>query len=118
MQGAQTGTAGGLLKGGGVGVAHQQAAQFVVHYQQFGDGAAAVVAPAVEQDRALFGQAIQAMFGDQFGRCFKGNAGGRVIAPISTPVRWATSPASRTMGCNLSTKRLTAVGLSVPKLIY
>ena len=36
----------------------------------------------------------------------------RVITPISTPVRWATSPASRTMGCNLSTKRLTAAAMS------
>ncbi|MNT36892.1 hypothetical protein D3C72_1730030 [compost metagenome] len=36
----------------------------------------------------------------------------KVMAPISTPVRWATSPASRTIGCNLSTKRLTADAMS------
>ncbi|MNO95486.1 hypothetical protein D3C76_871300 [compost metagenome] len=34
------------------------------------------------------------------------------MAPISTPVRCATSPASRTMGCSLSTKRLTADAMS------
>ncbi|MNO96512.1 hypothetical protein D3C76_881840 [compost metagenome] len=36
----------------------------------------------------------------------------RAMLPISTPVRCATSPASRTMGCNLSTKRLTAEAMS------
>ena len=35
-----------------------------------------------------------------------------VMAPISTPVRCATSPASRTMGCNLSIKRFTAPAIS------
>lgn len=81
MQGAQARTSGGLLQRRGIGVAHQQAAQFVVHHQQFGDRAAAVVAAfgagAVEQDRALIGETLQAMFLDQLRRRFEGDAGRR-----------------------------------------
>lgn len=88
MQGPQAATAGGLFEGGGVGLAHQQAAQFVVHHQQFSDRTAAVVATArrigagaIKHDRTLLGKPVEAVFGDQLRRCFEGFAGGRVQAP-------------------------------------
>ena len=70
-----------MLEAGGVGVAHQQATQLVVHYQQLSEGAAAVIVTAVKQDRTLLGQAIQAVLLDQFRRGLEGHARGRVQAP-------------------------------------
>jgi len=75
------GLAGGVLEAGGVGVAHQQATQLIVHHQQFSEGAAAVIVTAVKQDRTLLGQAIQAMLLDQFRWGLEGYSRGRVQAP-------------------------------------
>ena len=70
-----------MLEAGGVGVAHQQATQLIVHHQQFSEGAAAVIVTAVKQDRTLLGQAIQAMLLDQFRWGLEGYSRGRVQAP-------------------------------------